>query len=106
MAPGPHIKVFNRPNNSIEFAEEHAPIEVMDEDDEFSNIKYYESHKACGRLYRAIDERQFFFDVKRANSQVIDDIDIMQHVWEFVVHQCQNILWEHWLNDAMEIREM
>ncbi|QSZ33846.1 hypothetical protein DSL72_005419 [Monilinia vaccinii-corymbosi] len=106
MASGPHIKISNQPKDSIELAKEYAPIEVMDEEDEISNIKYYESPKACGQLYRDIDERQFFDEIKRINSQADDDIDIMQKVWEFVLYQCKNLFWHHWRDDALQIQEI
>ncbi|EDN94048.1 hypothetical protein SS1G_09915 [Sclerotinia sclerotiorum 1980 UF-70] len=85
---------------------EYAPIEAMDEEDEVSNIKYYESQKTCGMLYRAIDERQVFEDIQRLDMQANDTPDVMQHVWEFVKSRSQGILWQHLRNDAMEIKDI
>lgn len=106
MASGPHIKISNHPTDRLEFAKEYAPIEAMDEEDEVSNIKYYESQKTCGMLYRAIDERQVFEDIQRLDMQANDTPDVMQHVWEFVKSRSQGILWQHLRNDAMEIKDM
>lgn len=106
MAPGPHIKISKRPTDRLEFAQEYAPVEPMDEEDEVSNIKYYESDKVLGKLYRAINERQVFEDIKKLNIQANDNPDVMQHVWEFVVSRSQGILWQHLRDKALEIQDM
>ncbi|KAJ8071651.1 hypothetical protein OCU04_001972 [Sclerotinia nivalis] len=106
MAPGPHIKISNRPTDRLEFAKEYAPIEAMEEEDEVSNIKYYESQKTCGKLYRAIDERQVFEDVQKLNMQANDSPNVMQHVWEFVKSRSHGILWQHLRSEALEIQEI
>ncbi|RAL66282.1 hypothetical protein DID88_005953 [Monilinia fructigena] len=106
MAPGPHIKISNRPTDRLEFATEYAPVEAMGEDEEVSNIKYYESRKACGMLYRAIDERQVFDHVKNLNSLAHGSSDVIQHVWEFVKFRSRGIIWQHLREKALGIQEM
>lgn len=106
MAPGPHVKISHRPDDRLGFAEKYIPIEVMDEEDEVTNIKYYESKKACGQLYRAIDERKVFEDIQKLNVQANDSPDVIQHMWEFVKSRSQGIQWQHLRKDALEIQEM
>ncbi|KAM0132168.1 hypothetical protein ACHAP3_006606 [Botrytis cinerea] len=106
MAPGPHVKISHRPDDRLGFAEEYIPIEAMDEEDEVTNIKYYESKKACGQLYRAIDERKVFEDIQKLNVQANDSPDVIQHMWEFVKSRSQGIQWQHLRKDALEIQEI
>ncbi|TGO38954.1 hypothetical protein BHYA_0063g00010 [Botrytis hyacinthi] len=106
MAPGPHIKISHRPDDRLEFVKEYVPIEAMDEEDEITNIKYYESKKVCGRLYRAIDERKVFEDIQKLNVQANDSPDVMQHMWEFVKSRSQGIQWQHLREIALEIQEI
>ncbi|PQE18699.1 hypothetical protein CJF30_00009697 [Rutstroemia sp. NJR-2017a BBW] len=89
MAPGPHVKISKLGAGGVQLGELLAPTEPTDDlDDDVSNIKYYESPKILGKLYRAIDERQVFADIKLLSLNT-DDSNVMQHVWEFVIYRCQ-----------------
>lgn len=105
MAPGPHVKIEKLGHGGVQLAEILAPTDPTDDlDDDVSNIKYYESPKILGKLYRAIDERQVFADIKLLSLKT--DINVMQRLWDFVGYRCQGILWKHCLEDGRYIRDM
>jgi hypothetical protein len=106
MAPGPHVRIEKLGQGGVQLGELLAPTEPTDDlDDDVSNLKYYESPKILGKLYRAIDERQVFADIKLLSLNT-DDNNVMQHVWEFVTYRCQGILWKHCLQHGRHIRDM
>ncbi|KAM3066365.1 hypothetical protein ACMFMG_003126 [Clarireedia jacksonii] len=105
MAPGPHVRIHKLGHGGVELADMHAPVDPTDDlDDDVSNLKYYESPRILGKLYRAIDERQVFADIKLLSFQ--KDSNVMQRVWEFVSYRCQGIFWKHCLEDGQQIRDM
>jgi hypothetical protein len=106
-APGPHVLIEK---GGIKFDDPtfEDPMEIEDEDDEYSSYRYYESEKVLGKLYRAIDEREIFEQIQaRADvngnaqrSSVIDEI------WKYVQKRAVGIQWEYLTNDAIDIRDM
>lgn len=107
-APGPHVTIEKRDGVSFEDSQYRDPDDQGDEDDDFSTYRYYESHKILGKLYRAIDERRIFDQIKhRASSQGITSRStVVDAVWAYVRLQCRLIQWEHKMEWARDIRDM
>jgi hypothetical protein len=107
-APGPHVKIEKLGGVSFEEAIHREPDEEGDEDDDFTSYRYYESNKILGKLYRAIDEREIFDQIKqRTMNHVIDeDYTVIEVVWGYVQERCRLIQWEHHLEMARDIRDM
>ena len=107
-APGPHVRIEKQGGVDFEPPEDRDPDELGDDDDDYSSYRYYESNKILGKLYRAIDERKIFEEIKnRASSQgVTSRSTIINDVWEQVQKQCRLIQWEHHREWAHTIRDM
>ncbi|KAN0121734.1 RdRP domain containing protein [Hyaloscypha variabilis] len=107
-APGPHVQIEKKHGISFEDPDDRDPDELGDEDDDFSHYRYYESHKILGKLYRAIDERKIFEDIKhRASSQNMNSRStVIDEVWVYVKQTCSLIQWEHHRGWAKDIRDM
>ena len=107
-APGPHVKIENKDGITFDAPDDRDPDELGDEDDDFSHYRYYESDKILGKLYRAIDERKIFEDIKhRASTQNVNSRStVIDEVWAYVQRTCSLIQWEHHREWAKDIREM
>ena len=105
MAPGPHVTIHKMEGLSFE---EPSPLSMEgDDDDDFTPYRYYESSKILGKLYRAIDEREFFNQVRRERLPLVESTStVIEDVWKHVQRKCQGIQWDHYLNEASDIREM
>jgi hypothetical protein len=111
MAPGPHVKIA-KDMISFDIGQEK---EEDDHDDDIQEMRYYESHKIIGRLYRAIDEREVFQSIQQTSSQEsilglknrtgYSNTSVMNAVWEFVEKRCRSLKWKHKLEWARDIRE-
>ena len=107
-APGPHVKIEKKHGITFEAPEDRGPDELGDEDDDFSHYRYYESNKILGKLYRAIDDRQIFEDIKRHafSEGVTSRSTVIDAAWAHVQSQCKLIQWEHHREWAGNIRDM
>ena len=107
-APGPHVKVEKLNGLDFEPPDHRDPDDQDDEDDDFTSYRYYESNKVLGKLYRAIDERKIFAEIKerslmmgtRSNTTIVDEL------WKFVEYACRLVQWEHHKEWAENIRDM
>lgn len=81
MAPGPQVLVDK---SMTRYEEERDPRDEEEDDDEFGNLpmRYYESEKILGKLYRKIDERSFIQDIQPENTR---NINLLLDVWDYVV---------------------
>jgi hypothetical protein len=102
------VQIEKKHGISFEDPDDRDPDELGDEDDDFSHYRYYESHKILGKLYRAIDERKIFEDIKhRASSQNMNSRStVIDEVWVYVKQTCSLIQWEHHRGWAKDIRDM
>ncbi|KAL9096449.1 MAG: hypothetical protein Q9165_001446 [Trypethelium subeluteriae] len=105
MAPGPRVKMQGR----LEFDKEDEEMEkddLLSQDD--AGFLYYPSHKALGRLYRAIDEHKFLQEV-RGDAQHITTLlpnePLVKSLWEYIKRNTMVLQWEHLRDLANEIRE-
>ncbi|KAF2144749.1 uncharacterized protein K452DRAFT_285074 [Aplosporella prunicola CBS 121167] len=109
MASGPRVIVEKKGAvfEEEEDDDEDDAIQVLDPD--FKTYRYYESERALGQLYRAIDEKKFFEEMQaRSKGRVElhgDKYDLMSEVWSYVVQETQLIQWESYSDLAREIRE-
>ena len=88
----------------------------LDEDDELNEItkgpptiRYYASEKVLGKLYREIDEHNFFKEIQK-QSRMPSTIPGQTHsladaVWNYVRDQTALIQWEHYKPWARDVKE-
>jgi hypothetical protein len=107
-APGPHFKIEPNYGVTLEDPEDRDPADLREEDDDFSSHRYYESTKIIGKLYRAIDEREIFEEIKRvaSNRNVASRQTVIGEVWAYVQRTCSLIQWQHHRDWANDIRDM
>jgi hypothetical protein len=105
-APGPHVNIEKKDGISFEVTIDRE-LDDGDDDDDFTNYRYYESDKVLGKLYRAIDEREIFTQIQqRATNHNITNMSTVIHkVWQHVQRKCRLIQWEHKLEWARDIRD-
>ena len=105
MAPGPHVKVQDRPEIDMDHddLEQDDPLAEADR----GNM-YYPSKKALGKLYRAIDEASFLDkirqDAQHATAKLTGD-SMMKKLWEYIKRYTVLLQWDHLRGLALEIRE-
>lgn len=108
MAPTPRILV------------EEGGLAVLEENDESDDgpdddfgspakkMKYYESDKALGVLFRSIDEKRFLTELHHSQARRIQgaqtDFDVMDRLWEHVNHSNMILEWEHQCEIARRTR--
>jgi hypothetical protein len=71
-------------------------------------ILYYRSEKILGRLYRAIDERKFFDQMKNDFREAQDKLSgksLLKKLEEYVDRETRGIQWRHHVTFAEELRE-
>ncbi|OCK84898.1 RdRP-domain-containing protein [Lepidopterella palustris CBS 459.81] len=83
------------------------PVSLLDP--EWRTFRYYESQKALGRLYRAIDEKAFFQQMKR-DSELSASRDpynrsLMDKLWTYVQSESILIQWKQYADMARKIRQ-
>lgn len=108
QAPGPrvlieeNIKLHNDKPDELDDNEEI-------EETSLPPIKYYESHKVLGKLYRAIDEHRIFGKIQQYSRAPKGNVRAKQSpidlVWKYVRNATALIEWEHYLTWAMDIKE-
>jgi len=106
-APGPHVTIENVHRISFEDVID-RDLNQDDEDDDFTNYRYYESGKVLGKLYRRIDEREIFRQIQQraSNPGTTSTSTVMDAVWAYVQQKCRLIQWEHYRQWARDIRDM
>jgi RNA dependent RNA polymerase len=114
MAPGPRYKIET---HDIRLIDEQNFGSIEDEegdiisklDPESSKVKYYESNRILGKLYRAIDEYKFLEELQEqsrvANKLSGSEGTLMNQIWAYVKQQTQLIEWKHHNSDARDIRD-
>lgn len=105
-APGPYINIIK--NESLSFdPPSDLDLDVGDDDDDFTGYRYYESNKILGKLYRKIDEREIYNEIKQRSqaTESTSTATVIHAVWTYVESQCKPIQWEHKKEWAWELRE-
>jgi hypothetical protein len=107
-APGPHVKIEKKGGVVFEAPANRDPDSPGDDDDDFTSYRYYESDKILGKLYRAIDERKVFNEIKQRSASVTgatNTATIIHAVWAYVKHETRLIHWEHKRDWARDLRD-
>jgi hypothetical protein len=107
LATGPHVLI--KEGISLQQPVEDEEQDTIDDVEEELGatrlpIRYYESSKVIGKLYRAIDEHLFFDELRqRAHAPIKGGI--IRKVWSYVEREVRLMQWEHHESFAFEIRE-
>ncbi|KLJ12209.1 hypothetical protein EMPG_12727 [Blastomyces silverae] len=108
QAPGPRVRIAE----SLSLLETHDQMTVPDDDDEDEderpNARYYKSENILGKLYRAIDEVEFLQHRQNAmeRSLAMAAPSVLRGVWAFVQSETAGFLWDHLVENALEIRQI
>lgn len=112
QAPGPRVLV----EKNINFEEEDLSTSP-DEDDELNEaasygppkLRYYESQKVLGKLYREIDEHKFFEAIQEQSRMPSINRgkvrSLADAVWNYVCEKTALIQWEHYESWARDVRD-
>ncbi|USW59560.1 Putative RNA-dependent RNA polymerase, eukaryotic-type [Septoria linicola] len=111
MAPNPRVVISHEGLLDLQ-DEDNEPDEAFDSiDSERRPMRYYESQKALGQLYRRIDERQFLADMQRDYRSITTfrpRQDLMPQLLRYVVHTATvtygGNLYSHYKDLARQIR--
>jgi hypothetical protein len=114
MAPGPRYKIEQQ---GIQFGDEENLVGMEDEepdvvtalDPEGAHMRYYESQRILGRLYRAIDEQKFLEELQKQSRTTPTAADtgqtLIDKVWQYALRQTHLVQWAHHRDHARDIRE-
>jgi hypothetical protein len=110
MAPGPRYRLEKQ---GIQFMEEEMEDEEEDVvtalDPEGTQMRYYESPRILGRLYRAIDEHDFLKELQKPSKTspiaVGAKTTLIDQTWQYAVRQTRLVQWAHQKDHARDIRE-
>lgn len=108
MAPSPRVLIES---GDLTLTKE-DDIDTDDEETDLvfsspSRMRYYESHKACGYLFRDIDEHQFLNDLRRPlplTKKCHGAKDPMTALWDHIQRSTILLAWNHHLDTARDIR--
>lgn len=106
QAPGPRVLI----EENIRLEEMDVPEEGEDEDEPEETapaLRYYRSEKVLGKLYRAIDEQDFFTEIQRQSRSPSNpqSTGLAEKVWEYVQNKAALIQYEHYLGFARDVKE-
>jgi hypothetical protein len=106
-APGPHVNILKKDGIEFDPPTDREPDYLGDDDDDFTGYRYYESNKILGKLYRAIDEREIYNEIKQRSkaAESANTATLIYAVWTYVEQNCRLIQWEHRKEWAWELRE-
>lgn len=104
MAPGPHIKIEKKEGLILDQSDPSQDDD--DEEQDFTPYKYYESKKALGKLFRAVDEHDIFSELHKYRMVNRDDTNLLDHLWHHVSRKTQLIQWHQHVRDAQDLRDM
>lgn len=113
MAPGPRVTVekgiwaLEEQSSQTTPQEEEDPVSALDPD--AKSYRYYESEKVLGKLYRAIDEKNFLAELQRRARELettgYSNQALIHRLWVYVQRQTILVQWEHYRVWAREIKE-
>ncbi len=100
----------------IDFEEEDL-LTLPDEDDELNEVasygppkpRYYESQKVLGKLYREIDEHNFFEAIQKQSRMPSVNPSTTHSlgdaVWNYVRDKTALIQWQHYMTWARDVKD-
>lgn len=108
QAPGPRVLI----EGDISLLDDDSDVDDdKDETEEPSmpRLRYYESHKVLGSLYRAIDEHTIFKQIRRYSSAPRSSLRSNQNpidlVWKYVQRTTALIQWDHYMTFAKDVKD-
>lgn len=115
QAPGPRVFI----DKAVDFEKEDDDLDIPadnanDELDEVASyeppgVRYYESAKVLGKLYRQIDEREFFEEIqkhsKHAKTLISTTNSLADAVWNYANTKTAIIQWQHWVEFAKDTKD-
>ena len=109
QAPGPRVLI----EKDINLEDEQESLSPMsnDEVDEVNSygppkVRYYESQKILGKLYRAIDEHQFLAQIQaQTGATALKNRSLIEKVWQYVNDKTRLIQWRHHIDFAENAKE-
>ena len=113
QAPGPRVLI----EKTINFDEEDLYTPPNEPDDELDEVesyepakmRYYESPKILGQLYREIDEQNFFEQMQVRSHPLAGAAagtqSLLDSVWRYVREKTAIIQWAHCIDLAKDIKE-
>ncbi|KAI9782141.1 MAG: hypothetical protein M1835_004106, partial [Candelina submexicana] len=112
LATGPRADIVSGVTLEDLWAEQEATLSDPEDEDQAGQgpkFKYYESRKILGKLYRAIDEREFLKSLQRQAANASEDTrgaqGVLQGVWQHVLKETALIQWRHHVEWARDVRE-
>lgn len=108
QAPGPRVLV-DESVNVQEDSDDEADDRDDDEEASMPQLRYYQSDKVLGKLYRAIDEHEIFEQIQRqsrhSNDRLSPGRDAITRVWDYVQKVTALIEYRHYLPFARLVKE-
>lgn len=107
MAPGPHVTIDSL-EASLQFVQQdeknpHDPVATLDPDQR--KIVYYKSDKVLGRLYRMIDEKGFYDQLRAStHADAEPQASVLDRVLDYVLTASEGIIFTHYVDIAKDIR--
>ncbi|KAL8727230.1 MAG: hypothetical protein Q9166_006194 [cf. Caloplaca sp. 2 TL-2023] len=108
QAPGPRVLVEKTITvEGLEGQDEDEDEDEIEVVEEAPATRYYKSEKVLGKLYRAIDEHDFFEEIQRHSRSVPkpQGISLAEEVWKYVREKTALIEYTHYLPFARDIKE-
>lgn len=109
MAPSPRAIIASGGIKVLDDDHDEAPHNdpVAELDPDSGPMRYYESTKVLGHLYRAIDEQQFLSDMHRQNHHLGNGTEntLMKSLWDYIQRHNLLVQWEHNRALARQIKE-
>lgn len=108
MARSPRVAVDHHGFlEAVDDAEDDEDDAVTAMDPDSKPMRYYESHKILGKLYRAIDEQQFLQSMRSRHNLVKtqETSRLMSRLWDYVQRQNVLVQWTHYKPLARRIKE-
>jgi hypothetical protein len=110
MAPGPRVRIDT--DDISVLIEETAEADPNDAfaalDPENRKIVYYESQSALGKLFRQIDERKFYNqlrDLTKAQKASDAPYDVLPQAFRYVKYATKAVQWQQYKKEAISIRD-
>lgn len=107
QAPGPRVLIEKKIDLDGDSSDDEDDDDDGD-DDTPPRIRYYESPKVLGKLYRAIDEQKIFGHIQIQSQQLgsMSSVDsVLDRVWNYVQNATALIQYDHYTVFAKDAKE-
>lgn len=75
-----------------------------DDEDERPQMKYYNSQKVLGKLYRNIEEKEFLDEIQDTRGNNYGSKVVLQSVWAYVENETTGFQWRHLADEVTGIQ--